>query len=68
MNTNIFKTQYIESLCFKEVICVSIGLPGGGGTGIIGYGPAGYGPGVGYGIGPGAGYGTGSECNFNFVQ
>lgn len=47
-------------------------LPGG--TGRTGYGPGGYGPGVGYGpgggygAGPGAGYGTGSEANFNFVQ
>lgn len=49
-----------------------LGLPGGG-TGRTGYGPHGYGPGVGprpgtgygpgggYGAGPGAGYGTGSE-------
>lgn len=48
------------------------GLPGGGGR--TGYGPGGYGPGVGYGpgggygAGPGAGYGTGSGGNINFVQ
>lgn len=39
---------------------------GGGGTGRTGYGPGGYGPGVGYGPGggyaavPGTGYGTGA--------
>lgn len=53
------------------------GLPVSGGTGRTGYGPGGYGPGVGYGpgggygAGPGTGYGTGpggniSSCQYDF--